>query len=68
MDNNWKLVYASSDSFEVKVIEAKLKESNIECVFFNHQDSEFPNLNTSKLEAGIYVHEDDFENAKSIID
>ena len=67
MDNNWKLVYGSSDRFEARVVEAKLKENNIECVFFNHQDSEFPNLNASDLDAGIYVHADDYEKAMSLI-
>lgn len=67
MDNNWKLVYASTDRFEARVVEAKLKDSNIENVFFNHQDSEFTNLNTSQLEAGIYVHEDDFEKAQALL-
>ncbi len=67
MDNNWKLVYASNDRFQARIIEAKLKDNNIECVFFSHQDSEFPNLNSSKLEAGVYVHENDYETALSLI-
>jgi len=64
MDSNWKMVYESSDRFEARVIEAKLKENNIECVFFNHQDSVYMQFNTADLTAGVYVHQDD--EAKSL--
>ena len=66
MDENWKLVIESTDKFDIDLKMAKLKEAGINAVLYNHQDSEFLNLNL-KLEAGIYVQSSDLETAKSII-
>lgn len=63
----WKEIYRSGDRFDVKVMEARLKEQGIESVVFNHQDSMYKSLNDTNYGVALYVKNEDVEKAKKII-
>lgn len=65
---DWEIVYKSSDLFDMELIQARLKEINIESIIFNHQDSMIKMLNDTNYGVGLYVHKDNVERAKELID
>lgn len=63
----WVEILKTTDSFDANLLKSKLSEQGIETVAFDHQDSMMTMLNSSKLMVTLYVHKNDFEKAKTII-
>lgn len=64
---DWVEILQTTDKFDANLLKSKLTEKGINAVAFDHQDSMMTMLNASKLMVTLYVHKDDEEKAKSII-
>ncbi len=64
MDDGWTKVLSTTELFKAKVLEAKLKENNIECYIMNKQDSAYVMIGAIE----IYTKESDVERAKELIE
>ncbi len=68
LNNDWVLITASADKFDLELKKKRLEEAGILSVLFNHQDSMIPSLNETDYEVGLYVHRSQAEKAKAIIE
>ena len=64
MDDEWTKVFTTQELFKAKVLEAKLKENDIECYIMNKPDSAYVMI--GRIE--IYTKEADVEQAKVLIE
>lgn len=64
MDDEWIKVFTTQELFKAKILEAKLKENDIECYIMNKQDSAYVMI--GRIE--IYTKEADVEQAKELIE
>lgn len=64
----WVMILNSTDSTDVNILKLKLASMGIEAITFNHQDSMLTSLNDSNYAVSLYVHENDVEKAKEIIE
>lgn len=64
MDDGWIKVFTTEQLFKAKVLEAKLKENDIECYIMNKQDSAY--LMFGRIE--IYTKGANVERAKELIE
>lgn len=63
MENNWSVVYTHNLLYNVEIAKSILDDNNIESVIINRKDS---NYFIGDIE--LYVSNDDFENARKIIE
>lgn len=64
----WVSVYKSTDGTDVNLLKGKLQSMGIDAVTFNHQDSMLTSLNDTNYSVSLYVHENDVEKVKEIIE
>jgi len=64
MDKEWKKLMSTTQLYEAKVLEARLKEADIECYIMNKQDSAYVMIG----EIQIYVQEKDVTEAIALLD
>lgn len=64
MEDGWTKILSTTELFKAKVLEAKLKENDIECHIMNKQDSAYVMI--GRIE--IYTKESDVERAKELIE
>ena len=63
----WVSVYKSTDGMDVNLLHGKLESMGIDAIIFNHQDSMLTSLNDTNYSVSLYVHENDVEKVKEII-
>lgn len=63
MERGWIKIYTSSSIHEAAMIEAVLRDNDIEVVQLNKQDSSY--LNFGEIE--LYIHPSSFEKAIELI-
>jgi len=63
MEKEWKKLLSTTQLYEAKVIEARLKEADIESYIMNKQDSAYVMIG----EIQIYVQEKDVAAATSLL-
>lgn len=69
MDNkDWVSIFESNDSVDVNLKRSKLEAAGIESNTFNHQDSMLKSLNDNDLKVSLFVHVNDEEHARQIIE
>lgn len=64
----WTLILKSTDGSDLNILKLKLADSGIEAVVFDHQDSMLKSLNDTNYMVSLFVHENDVEKAKQIIE
>jgi hypothetical protein len=62
MDNNWIIIFSSSDTFRIEVMKGMLQEHDIEAVIVNKKDSAY-----LFGEAELFVKMDDAFRANQVI-
>jgi hypothetical protein len=65
---DWNLVYETNDKFDAELIQAHLREMDIEAYVFDHQASMFKSLNQTNYAVGVYVHPENVDKAKAYIE
>ena len=65
MKKNWVKIYHTRQLYEVKILEAKLKEYNIETLVLNKQDSSYLILLPGDIE--LYCLKEDEEAVMKLI-
>jgi len=63
MEDNWKVVFTCSSLYDANLTKAVLTDNEIDSVIINQKDS---NLLFGSIR--VYVSEEDYEKAKSIIE
>ncbi len=63
MEDNWKVVYSSTNPYYANLAKAVLDDVEIECVIINQKDSNFL-FGSLRL----YVRNEDYERAKELVD
>jgi len=63
MDKEWIKLTSTTQLYEAKVLEARLKEADIECYIMNKQDSAYVMIG----EVQIYVQEKDVAAATALL-
>ena len=66
--NDWVSIFKSMDNIDVKLKRSKLEAAGIESNIFNHQDSMLTSLNSTDFSVSLYVHQNDEQKAKEIIE
>jgi hypothetical protein len=66
--DNWVSILTSSKELDINLKKSKLESQGIEAIIFNHQDSMLKSLNDTDFMVSLYVHENDVENAKKVIE
>ena len=64
----WVMIAKSTDGTDVKILKLKLADSGIEAVTFDHQDSMLTSLNDTNYSVTLYVHQNDVEKAKALLE
>lgn len=64
----WTQILKSTDGSDLNILKLKLADSGIEAVVFDHQDSMLKSLNDTNYMVSLFVHENDVEKAKQIIE
>lgn len=64
----WVNIFKSTDRIDVSLKKSKLANAGVDAITFNHQDSMLASLNTTDFSVSLYVHENDIEKAKKIIE
>ena len=64
---DWVSIFQSMDGIDVNLKRSKLESAGIESNTFNHQDSMLKSLNDTDFMVSLYVHVNDEEKAKEII-
>ncbi len=63
MEKDWVKIYTSQDAYRTAIVEAVLKDHEIEVVQLNKKDSSY--LNFGEIE--LYIHRQFFDQAIEII-
>jgi len=63
MEQDFVLVFRTSDRFQVEIAKEILEDNDVNCVVLNRQDSAIPSIG----EIEIYVHKNDLELALDIL-
>lgn len=66
--DGWVSIITSTKELDINLKKSKLESNGIEAIIFNHQDSMLKSLNDTDFMVSLYVHENDIENAKKIIE
>jgi hypothetical protein len=64
----WVIIFKSIDSIDVNLKKSKLIASGVEAITFDHQDSMMTSLNDTNFMVSLFVHKNDEEKAKGIIE
>ena len=68
LKKGWVQILKSTDGTDMNILKLKLADSGVEAVTFDHQDSMLTSLNDTNYMVSLYVHENDVEKAKKIIE
>lgn len=66
--DGWVSILTSNHELDINLKKSKLESQGIEAIVFNHQDSMLKSLNDTDFMVSLYVHENDIEKAKQIIE
>lgn len=66
--DGWVSILTSNTELDVSLKKSKLESQGIEAIVFNHQDSMLKSLNDTDFMVSLYVHENDVDKAKRIIE
>lgn len=64
----WVMIIKSTNGSDMNILKLKLADSGVEAITFDHQDSMLKSLNDTNYMVSLYVHENDVEKAKQIIE
>jgi hypothetical protein len=66
--DGWVSIFKSADSIDVNLKKSKLEAAGINSVTFDHQDSMLTSLNDTKLMVSLFVHKNDVDKAREVIE